>query len=50
MNLPPSDALLPLYMYLLAGQPKAESGRAIDAQSWLRSKSRSPVDATLRPE
>jgi len=50
MKLPPPEALLPLYMYLLAGQPKAKSGRVIDAQSWLRSRSPPPVDSSLRPE
>ena len=50
MKLPPPDALLPLYMYLLAGQPKAESGGAIDAQSWLRSRSPRAADSSLRPE
>ena len=29
------DALAPLYLYLVAGQPKAESGARIDAQAWL---------------
>ena len=50
MKLPSPEALLPLYMYLLAGQPKAESGCVIDAQSWLRSKSLSPADSALRTE
>jgi len=36
-RLPPPEALAPLYLYLLRGQPKAESGRVIDAQAWLRS-------------
>lgn len=36
MRLPPPESLMPLYMYLLAGQPKAESGGVIDAQAWLR--------------
>ena len=31
----PPDALTPLYLYLIAGQPKAESGVRIDAQAWL---------------
>ena len=26
----------PLYLYLVAGQPKTESGGVIDAQAWLR--------------
>ena len=48
-KLPPPEGLLPLYMYLLAGQPKAESGGVIDAQSWLRSKPL-PADPSLRSE
>jgi NAD(P)-dependent dehydrogenase (short-subunit alcohol dehydrogenase family) len=39
MKLPPPESLVPLYMYLLDGQPKAESGGVIDAQTWLRSRS-----------
>jgi NAD(P)-dependent dehydrogenase (short-subunit alcohol dehydrogenase family) len=35
-SLPPSDRLVPLYLYLLAGQPKAQSGVVIDGQAWLR--------------
>jgi NAD(P)-dependent dehydrogenase (short-subunit alcohol dehydrogenase family) len=35
-RLPPPEAFVPLYLYLLAGQPKAESGGVIDAQAWLR--------------
>jgi hypothetical protein len=27
---------VPLYLHLLAGQPKAESGKVIDGQAWLR--------------
>jgi NAD(P)-dependent dehydrogenase (short-subunit alcohol dehydrogenase family) len=34
-RLPPPDVLVPLYLYLLNGQPKAESGSVIDGQSWL---------------
>lgn len=34
--LPPPDAFAPLYLYLLAGQPKSESGGVIDASAWLR--------------
>jgi NAD(P)-dependent dehydrogenase (short-subunit alcohol dehydrogenase family) len=35
-RLPPPEAFVPLYLYLLAGQPKVESGGLIDAQAWLR--------------
>jgi NAD(P)-dependent dehydrogenase (short-subunit alcohol dehydrogenase family) len=49
MELPSPEALAPLYMYLLDGQPKAESGGVIDAQSWLR-KSPRPADSSLRSE
>jgi NAD(P)-dependent dehydrogenase (short-subunit alcohol dehydrogenase family) len=38
-KLPPPEALVPLYLYLLDGQPKSESGGIIDAQAWLRSAS-----------
>lgn len=34
-RLPPPEAFVPLYLHLLAGQSKAESGGVIDAQSWL---------------
>ena len=34
-RLPPPEAFVPLYLHLLAGQPKAESGGVIDAQAWL---------------
>jgi NAD(P)-dependent dehydrogenase (short-subunit alcohol dehydrogenase family) len=37
-RLPPPQAFVPLYMYLLAGQPKTESGGVIDAQVWLASR------------
>jgi len=33
--LPAPAALAPLYVYLLAGQPKGESGALVDAQAWL---------------
>ena len=33
--LPAPEALAPLYLHLLAGQPKSESGARIDAQAWL---------------
>ncbi len=35
-RLPPPDVFVPLYLYLLNGQPKAESGGVIDGQAWLR--------------
>jgi NAD(P)-dependent dehydrogenase (short-subunit alcohol dehydrogenase family) len=35
-RLPSPEALAPLYLYLLAGQPKSESGGIVDAQAWLR--------------
>jgi NAD(P)-dependent dehydrogenase (short-subunit alcohol dehydrogenase family) len=34
-RLPLPDALVPLYLHLIAGQPKAESGVLVEAQSWL---------------
>jgi len=37
-RLPPPEAFVPLYMYLLARQPKTESGGVIDAQGWLTSR------------
>ncbi len=33
--LPAPDALVPLYLHLLAGQTKADSGQLFDAQAWL---------------
>ncbi len=33
--LPAPDALVPLYLHLLAGQTKADSGQLVDAQAWL---------------
>jgi NAD(P)-dependent dehydrogenase (short-subunit alcohol dehydrogenase family) len=35
-RLPAPESFVPLYLYLLAGQPKAESGGVIDAQAWLQ--------------
>lgn len=35
-RLPRPEAFVPLYLYLLHGQPKRESGGVIDAQAWLR--------------
>jgi NAD(P)-dependent dehydrogenase (short-subunit alcohol dehydrogenase family) len=37
--LPAIDALVPLYLCLLGGQPKAESGALIDARAWLAGRS-----------
>lgn len=34
-SLPPPEALVPLYLHLISGQTKAESGARIDAQAWL---------------
>jgi NAD(P)-dependent dehydrogenase (short-subunit alcohol dehydrogenase family) len=39
-KLPPAESLVPLYLYLLARQPKQESGGIIDGQAWLRSGGR----------
>jgi NAD(P)-dependent dehydrogenase (short-subunit alcohol dehydrogenase family) len=33
--LPPPEALVPLYLYLLGAQPKADSGARIDGNAWL---------------
>jgi NAD(P)-dependent dehydrogenase (short-subunit alcohol dehydrogenase family) len=33
--LPAPEALVPLFLYLLGAQPKAESGVRVDAQAWL---------------
>lgn len=38
-RLPPPEAFVPLYLYLLDQQPKSESGAIIDAQAWLRQRS-----------
>lgn len=35
-RLPLPEVFVPLYLHLLAGQPKAESGKVVDAQAWLR--------------
>ena len=45
-RLPFPDALVPLYMHLIAGQTKAESGLLIDAQAWLAG---APAASSLRP-
>ncbi|NDP41180.1 MAG: SDR family NAD(P)-dependent oxidoreductase [Aromatoleum sp.] len=44
--LPPPDALVPLYLYLLGAQPKSESGARIDAQAWLAGQ---PASSPLLP-
>ncbi len=33
--LPPPEALVPMYLHLLQGQAKADSGLMVDAQAWL---------------
>jgi len=33
--LPPPESLVPLYLHLIAGQTKPESGALVDAQAWL---------------
>ena len=38
-SLPPPESIVPLYLHLLAGQTKAESGALLDAQAWLAGKS-----------
>src|SRR5213594_2344743 len=35
-KLPSPEVFVPLYLYLLHGQPKRESGGVIDGQAWLR--------------
>jgi NAD(P)-dependent dehydrogenase (short-subunit alcohol dehydrogenase family) len=35
-RLPSPDVFLPLYLYLIRGQPKRESGAVIDGERWLR--------------
>lgn len=44
-GLPPPDALVPLYLHLLAGQAKAASGQLVDAQAWLAG---APSSTSLR--
>lgn len=34
-QLPPAEALVPLYLHLISGQSKTESAKLIDAQAWL---------------
>lgn len=38
-DLPPAEALVPLYLYLLDGQPKDESAALVDARAWLAGRS-----------
>jgi NAD(P)-dependent dehydrogenase (short-subunit alcohol dehydrogenase family) len=45
-HLPMPDMLVPLYLHLIAGQTKAESGALIDAQAWLAG---APSESSLRP-
>jgi NAD(P)-dependent dehydrogenase (short-subunit alcohol dehydrogenase family) len=35
-RLPPADAFVALYLYLLSGQPKSESGSVVDGEAWLK--------------
>jgi NAD(P)-dependent dehydrogenase (short-subunit alcohol dehydrogenase family) len=35
-RLPSPEVFLPLYLYLISGQPKSESGGVIDGQRWLQ--------------
>ncbi len=44
-SLPPPERLVPLYLYLLAGQPKTQSGGVIDGQAWLREDAAGRSDA-----
>jgi len=46
-RLPAPEALVPLYLHLIAGQPKSESAALIDAQAWLREDA--SCAATLSP-
>ncbi len=45
-RLPSPEALVPLYLHLIAGQPKAASGLRIDAQAWLAG---APASTSLLP-
>jgi len=45
-QLPPPESLVPLYLYLIAGQTKRESAALIDAQAWLGG---APCVGSLRP-
>jgi NAD(P)-dependent dehydrogenase (short-subunit alcohol dehydrogenase family) len=44
-RLPLPEALVPLYLHLIAGQPKSESGVLVDAQAWVAG---SPAESPLR--
>src|SRR5262249_11462122 len=46
-SLPAPEALVPLYLHLLAGQPKAESGVIVDGRAWLDGQPASRPLATL---
>jgi NAD(P)-dependent dehydrogenase (short-subunit alcohol dehydrogenase family) len=41
-RLPSPDVFLPLYLYLINGQPKSESGAVIDGGRWLQGRATSP--------
>jgi NAD(P)-dependent dehydrogenase (short-subunit alcohol dehydrogenase family) len=45
-RLPVPEALVPLYLHLIAAQSKAESGMLVDAQAWLAGSS---SESSLRP-
>jgi hypothetical protein len=43
-RLPSPEVFLPLYLYLISGQPKRESGAVIDGERWLRdAQARNPT-------
>lgn len=44
-RLPLPEVFAPLYLYLLNGQPKPESGGVIDGEAWLRQRAQRPSDA-----
>ena len=43
-KLPLPHVFVPLYLYLLSGQAKAESGGVIDGEAWLQQESRDSSD------
>ncbi len=45
-NLPPPEALVPLYLHLLRGQPKGESAAIVDARAW---RAGAPATSPLLP-